>query len=217
MTTNLISMTALLIRRAAYADNVVMVEDKLFHQYEFQSPTIEWPTLSADGHTFNNNVHIWTHCDQNGQNGVQKWYAFSCPESRVLWLKMQKADGVGAVKALGILARTHWSEVHKLAEAGDVEGITKLPGAGPKIGAAIAAVLVRKEDRKAPKPVKPEKAPKPVFEPYVEDAILAIMGLGNSRSDAENAVMKVLQQHEGVTLTTSDITIKGNKMLSKFK
>lgn len=184
MMTNLRSIVARLICSQADGDvtgPLLVTLDSCV--YEFNSPMREWD-FAGDGPT-----SVFTHCDQSSQSGVQTWYAFSSARSRALFMSLMKADKVGGVTALKIMARTHFSEILKLIEDGDAEGICKLPGVGPKTGEALVKVLIPKGKKKATAPAQPEKPKKPDIGGNEVDAIAALVVMGWDAKEAEEVII----------------------------
>lgn len=156
---------------------------------EFWAPIsgFDWCTIRREGEDFERErtpaMSLFVHCEQAGQNGAQTWYAFSGEKEWELFRKLLDVDGMGGKSAVKFLARVPYDVVLDLIARGDKEAFLKLPGAGPKTGPNMAAVLFKG----APPQPKTSAPPKVLVD---EGAVQGLKSLGYQARPARDAVIE---------------------------
>lgn len=162
--------------------------------YEFLAPSESWRwncTRAEDSTGADVNI-IWVYCHQDAE-GVQSWYAFACAQDRALHQSLMEVDGVGAKKALEIMARNLPGQLLRLIHDGDREGFSLLKGLGGVIGKRLIDHLFK----------TPPPAPKAAID---TDAVKALVKLGFKTSEAREKVQAI--QKELPEANTADIITK---------
>jgi holliday junction DNA helicase RuvA len=135
----------------------------------------------------------------------QRFFGFRTEEERKLFEAFHAISGVGPKSALSIITSIEIQEIYTILASRDEKRLCTIPGIGKKTASRILLEMADKlEDVKIPKSRGPN---------IVEDAILALIELGITRSDAYLAVKKV----EAPTLKLPDLIKKALATFSKKK
>lgn len=129
---------------------------------------------------------LYVHVDTN-MNGVSTFYAFTTFEERDFFRTCIQAQGVGGKTALGILAKNSYEDIAKLIAAGDRKAFCKLPGVGPKKGAAICELVFTDS------PDQPAES-KPITAIADQNVVMALQGLGYAAKMARELVILAQQE-----------------------
>lgn len=126
-----------------------------------------------------------------GATFIPRLIGFASPEERRFFDLLNTVKGIGTRKALRIMAEPP-AAVASMIEARDAKGLVELPEVGKRLAETIIAELAGKaaeftlgdiSDRRV------SSAPRqPAFPDHAEEAILALVALGESRNDAERRV-----------------------------
>ena len=155
--------------------------------YEFASAAIDfsWAPDSC-GREITECANLNIYCHQNGQSGVQSWYAFARGDHRELFLRLITIDKVGPSTAFKILVKNGSQTILDLIKIGDREAFIKLPGVGAKTGEAIAKVLFKDA------PVQP-----PTKTVLDNNAVAAMRALGYDAAPAKEAIRVAMENKPG--------------------
>ena len=145
-------------------------------------------TTLIDLPEIDNEVLLFTHLII--REDAQTLYAFSSENERALFRTLLKVNGVGPKMALAIVSGMTANEFGVLIHAGDITGLTRLPGVGKKTAERL---IIEMRDRLP----KPEDQPQiindtsqPVLQNLEDEAIAALLALGYKPTQASNMVTK---------------------------
>ena len=120
-------------------------------------------------------------------------YGFISKEEKSMFLKLLTVSGVGPKMGIAVLSSMPLHELAFIIASQDVKALSKVKGLGKKTAERI--ILELRENISAldlpesdGKKSKADKASKPIFTAVEDDAIIALMSLGFSRSVSETAV-----------------------------
>ena len=116
-------------------------------------------------------------------------YGFLSQEEKAAFQLLTKVKSVGPQAAFSILSILTHEQVYAAIARQDVEAFVQAPGVGKKIAARILLELADN----VPKEAAIEPGVQETFEGFAkdEDALLALMNLGFSRTEAQKALKKV--------------------------
>lgn len=130
-------------------------------------------------------------------------FGFRSPAEREVFELMLGISGVGPRTALAVLSVLGPDEVHRAIAQGDPKAFTTVPGIGPKGARRIVLELADKlivPDRPAP----PAAAP---VEPWREQVLEALVGLGWNEKDASRGIADALADREELAASGDVATI----------
>lgn len=116
-------------------------------------------------------------------------YGFVSQEEKKIFLKLISVSGVGPKMGIAVLSAMSVNDLTAKIAAGDVKGLSAVKGLGKKTAERIVLEL---RDKIAPA-FKDGDAPfvtESVSDEETDDAVIALMGLGFSRSESVQAVRK---------------------------
>lgn len=144
-------------------------------------------------------VRLWIHLLWKEDGPVL--FGFGSRPERELFRLLILVQGVGPRIALSLLSHLPPAELVRQIRQRSVEGLTQVPGIGPKTAGRILVDLGPRVDRLDLSAFtgEPESDLEPVA-PGTEDAVQALTALGYPPKDARKAVEKVFQQEPGVPL-----------------
>lgn len=131
-------------------------------------------------------------------------FGFRSPAEREVFEIMLGISGVGPRTALAVLSVLGPDEVHRAIAQGDPKAFTTVPGIGPKGARRIVLELADKlivPDRPAP-----PAAAAPV-EPWREQVLEALVGLGWNEKDAARGIADALADREELAASGDVATI----------
>lgn len=106
---------------------------------------VEWE-LEVSGYTLralsghgNEPVRVFTHLYH--REDQMRLYAFSGAEERRVFLELTRVSGIGPRAALKMLSGTSPSELIRMLETEDVDGLVRLPGLGRKTAQKVILTL----------------------------------------------------------------------------
>ena len=120
------------------------------------------------------------------------WALYGCDEDheRVVFQRLLGATGVGPRLALAVVSTLGGTRAVRAVKDGDVAALCTIPGVGKKTAERIILELKdRLRDVALPGATEVESAP-------AEQAVQALVNLGNSAWDAERAVRTVVSDSE---------------------
>ena len=115
-------------------------------------------------------------------------YGFSAPHERELFRRLLGASGVGPRMAVAMLSALSARRLARAIVDKDVAALTRVPGVGRKTAEKIAVELGDKVEDLA---VGSEGG---AVEPGAHEAVKALVALGYSHSEADEAVRSVLSE-----------------------
>ena len=116
-------------------------------------------------------------------------YGFVSQEEKQIFLKLISVSGVGPKMGIAVLSSMSVKDLTAKIAAGDVKGLSAVKGLGKKTAERIVLEL---RDKIAPA-FKDGDAPfvtESVSDEETDDAVIALMGLGFSRTECVQAVRK---------------------------
>ncbi len=161
--------------------------------YEVAIPLSTFDRLQADGEEISLLTYLHVRED------ALQLYGFATEAEKELFLKLIGVSGIGPRVALGVLSGCRVEEFHHLIRHGDIQRLTSLPGIGRKTAERL--VLELKDKLEAPIAEEPRGTMVPPGSEK-EEAILALTSLGYTRSQAEQAVMKLTADGEAKDVET---------------
>jgi Holliday junction DNA helicase RuvA len=128
---------------------------------------------------------------------VLQLYGFATEAEKRLFLLLISVSGVGPKLAQGILSGISAVDFEQAVRNQDVASLIKVPGIGKKTAERLVLELKEKvgEARAADEQVLPSE--RLTFE---EEAVLALVSLGYKRTQAQDAIRKVLKQDRSLSL-----------------
>ena len=125
---------------------------------------------------------------QVSENGTAL-YGFSSPEEKNMFLKLITVSGVGPKMGIAVLSGLTITDLATAIATSDVKRLSSVKGLGKKTAERI--ILELREKVTAPASASAEKGvPAPVVYEGDEDAVVALMTLGYSRTESERAVAR---------------------------
>lgn len=206
LSTNCVALPTLAVKRESGASDYFLAEGSKHWLYEFKAPCIDFSWGHDDAGWEDAKPtppYLITYCHQNGQSGVQTWYAFKEQKYKQLFLDMIEVDKVGPSTALKILVKNGSQTILDLIAAGDKAAFIKLPGVGAKTREAIAKVLFKDA------PAQPEVS-KLVLD---ANAVAAMRTLGYDAAPAKEAVKQAMENKPGAD--TSVLVTEALRLMSK--
>jgi Holliday junction DNA helicase RuvA len=130
-------------------------------------------------------------------------FGFISPEEKSMFLKLISVSGVGPKMGITVLSGLSLADLVTKIATQDVKGLSKVKGLGKKTAERI--ILELREN--ISKLDLPEKKPKnaPVFSQVEQDSLIALMGLGFSRAESEQAI--AIAKERGADTIETIITI----------
>ena len=130
-------------------------------------------------------------------------YGFISPEEKSMFLKLISVSGVGPKMGITILSAMPLQDLAFIIAECNSKELSKVKGVGKKTAERI--ILELREN--ISKLDLPEKKPKnaPVFSAVEQDSLIALMGLGFSRSESEQAI--AIAKERGADTIETIITI----------
>lgn len=122
-------------------------------------------------------------------------YGFSCERERELFLLLISVSGVGPKLAVAALGGLNYDRLATAIASGDVAALSSIKGVGKKTAERIALELKNKVG------VESECADVKFAPPYDEKPVLALIGLGYERREAEQIVRRVAKPN----MSTEDV------------
>ena len=125
---------------------------------------------------------------QVSENGTAL-YGFSSPEEKNMFLKLITVSGVGPKMGISVLSGLNITDLATAIATSDVKRLSSVKGLGKKTAERI--ILELREKVTAPESGSSVKgAPAPVVYEGDEDAVVALMTLGYSRTESEKAIAR---------------------------
>ncbi len=128
---------------------------------------------------------------QVGENGVAL-YGFSSQEEKNMFLKLITVSGVGPKMGIAILSGLNTADVAAAIATSDIKRLSSVKGLGKKTAERICLEL--REKVSAPAVKGGAAVPQTAAYSGDEDAVVALMTLGFSRSESEKAIYRARSQ-----------------------
>ncbi len=128
---------------------------------------------------------------QVGENGVAL-YGFSSQEEKNMFLKLITVSGVGPKMGIAILSGLNTADVAAAIATSDIKRLSSVKGLGKKTAERICLEL--REKVSAPAVNGGAAVPQTAAYGGDEDAVVALMTLGFSRSESEKAIYRARSQ-----------------------
>lgn len=128
---------------------------------------------------------------QVGENGVAL-YGFSSQEEKNMFLKLITVSGVGPKMGIAILSGLNTADVAAAIATSDIKRLSSVKGLGKKTAERICLEL--REKVSAPAVNGGAAVPQTAAYGGDEDAVVALMTLGFSRSESEKAICRARSQ-----------------------
>lgn len=140
-----------------------------------------------------------------GASFIPRMVGFATPEDKRLFELLTDVKGIGTRKALRVMAREPAIIMHWIASQ-DVESLTLLPEVGKKLATTIVNELAGRVSAPGElgRIVVTIGAGGPGIPPAADEAVGALMALGDTRAEAEARVRRVLAR-EGSLRDTDEI------------
>lgn len=126
-------------------------------------------------------------------------YGFSDKEGLSLFKTLMKVNGVGAKASMSILSTLPASELKKAIVCGDTAMISRANGIGKKTAERIVLELKDKFNKDDTITENTTQAPTGVLLGEKAEAIEALVALGYSKSEAQQAVFTINEEGAGVS------------------
>lgn len=157
--------------------------------YEIEAPMSTFYVLPAG------DAEVTLHTHLSVREDAHVLYGFAREADRTLFRALLKVSGVGGKMALGVLSGMTAEEFGQAVQAGDLAGLTRLPGVGKKTAERLVVEMRDKLDRigipaTAGGPVLSDSTPAGAD----QDAVSALVVLGYRPPEASRMVSKVFEQ-----------------------
>lgn len=144
---------------------------------------------------------------QVGENGVAL-YGFSSQEEKNMFLKLITVSGVGPKMGIAVLSGLNTTDLATAIATSDVKRLSSVKGLGKKTAERIILELREKVTAPAAKS-SDGGTPVPIISDGDEDAVVALMTLGFSRSESEKAISRARAQGASSVEDIIMIALKG--------
>jgi len=120
-------------------------------------------------------------------------FGFSSPEEKEMFLKLVSVSGVGPKMGIAVLSGMNVGDIAAAIATSDVKRLSAVKGMGKKTAERIILELREKVSLMQTSAVD-EPAPAVKITAGDEDAVVALMTLGFSRSESERAISRAREQ-----------------------
>jgi len=130
-------------------------------------------------------------------------YGFASEAEREMFRSLLAVSGIGPKMAQGILSGMSTGEIRNAVLSGNIASLTSISGVGKKTAERIIIELRDKLGK-----TDPSDAPLPTSSKHLRDrseAVVALMSLGHTRTGAEQALRRVLQEARGTDLSIEEM------------
>lgn len=157
--------------------------------YEVQAPMSTFYALPANDEPVTLYTHLMVRDD------AHTLFGFFQQADRELFRTLLKVNGVGGKMALAILSGMDSNEFAMTIHAGDVAGLTRLPGVGKKTAERLIIEMRDKLDNQTFTGQQQTAGAGVIFAASPDgDAVSALIALGYRPNDASKMVRSVLQE-----------------------
>ena len=160
---------------------------------------ISVPLSTSHGLPDQGESSLWTHLIWR-EDGPSL-FGFSTQAERELFRLLIRVQGVGPRIALSVLSHLTPAELVVQIRGRSVEGLTRIPGIGPKTAGRILVELGPRVDRIDPAAIGADlTGPTAPTLPNAEDAVQALTALGYPQKEARAAVTRILRDEPALPL-----------------
>lgn len=151
-------------------------------------------------------LYTYLHVSENGV----ALYGFSTAEEKEMFLKLITVSGVGPKMGLAVLAGMNLGDLAVAIATSDLKRLSAVKGLGRKTAERIILELREKVAAEVSEE-NPSKSglPAPVRADGDEDAVVALMTLGFTRSESERAISRARSQGAATIEDIIMIALKG--------
>ncbi len=121
-------------------------------------------------------------------------FGFTTKEEKELFLHLLSVSGIGPKLALGILSGVKIADFYGYIAGGDEDSLVRIKGLGKKTVQRIILDLRDIANKKVKLETISVETPVSAEKHLVDEALLALLSLGYSRTEAEKAVNKAVLQ-----------------------
>lgn len=132
---------------------------------------------------------LYTYLQVSEQSGVTL-YGFSSLQEKAMFLKLISVSGVGPKMGLAVLTYMSLNDVAEAVATGDVKRLSQVKGLGKKTAERIILELREKIALPQGTAIPSASVGGAAITSGDEDAVVALISLGFSRSESEKAVQK---------------------------
>jgi Holliday junction DNA helicase RuvA len=181
--------------------------------YELLIPASDYDLLQGGvGQEMTFHTIYYLEGDASGGNLTPRLIGFLRPDDKRFFEKFITVKGIGPKKALKALVMPV-GEIARAIESRDARFLSGLPQIGKRTAEQVIAELAGKVQEFATPMVAgqgrgPSHAMPTRFSPIEEDAIAALMALGERRTDAEHLLDRAKQTNPANKFTTTDAYVR---------
>lgn len=135
-------------------------------------------------------LYTYLHVTENGNALSTALYGFSSPEEKNMFLKLITVSGVGPKMGVTVLSGMNAGEVAAAIASSDVKRLSSVKGLGKKTAERIILELREKVSANISAEAGSGGAPLPPVTEGDDDAVVALMTLGFTRSESEKAISR---------------------------
>ena len=121
-------------------------------------------------------------------------YGFISIEEKNMFLKLITVSGVGPKMGITVLSSIDLSTLATMIATSDVKGLSKIKGLGKKTAERIILELREKVEKAFDSDGEPVKDTSTDDNNYNEDAVIALMSLGFTKTECVNAVKSAYKE-----------------------
>lgn len=131
-------------------------------------------------------------------------FGFATGNERELFLDLLSVSGIGPKLALGIISGSNSLKIYSSIANGDEESLIRIKGLGKKTAQRLIIDLKEKAGSKIDKSIDSEMVAGQTNNKVLQEAMLAMISLGYTKSEAEKSITKVLQ-NKSPDITVEDL------------
>ena len=143
-------------------------------------------------------MRCWTYLSV--REDAMELFGFATREEKEMFLQLTSVSGIGPKTALGVLGAMPLRDLNLAILLGDVNALSRAPGIGKKTAQRIALELKDKVTQADVSVAAGNSAPVPAAAAMnadgVTEAIEALIALGDSSTEARNAISQVRDQSD---------------------
>ena len=129
-------------------------------------------------------------------------FGFATKDERELFLDLLGVSGIGPKLALGIISGSNSAQIYNSIDRGDEESLLRIKGLGKKTAQRLIIDLKEKAHAKVGQVNQADDLYGAFNNNVLQEALLAMISLGYTKSEAEKTITKVLKNK------SSDISVE---------
>ena len=145
-------------------------------------------------------VHLLTHL--HVREDALILFGFATEDERELFLDLLSVSGIGPKLALSIISGSNSAQIYTSVDRGDEETLLRIKGLGKKTAQRLIIELKDKAEAKVGQFMQADVLPGGINNQIMQEALLAMISLGYTKSEAEKTIRKVLKNK------SSDISVE---------